>query len=93
MKPSLPAVIAMFLYGLNTICDMIFKGTYVGFFIVSPLTQILLGLGSLVGVLCVLEQARYMSILIGENNTNEQKTYIKKCKYSYDFFTVIYIVL
>lgn len=34
-----------------------------------------------------------MSILIGENNTNEQKTYIKKCKYSYDFFTVIYIVL
>lgn len=30
VKPSLPAVIAMFLYGLNTICDMIFKGTYVG---------------------------------------------------------------
>ena len=30
-----------------------------------------------------------MSILIGENNTNEQKTYIKKCKYSYDFYIVL----
>lgn len=30
VKLSLPAVIAMFLYGLNTICDMIFIGKYVG---------------------------------------------------------------
>ncbi len=70
IKLSLPAVIAMFLYGLNTICDMFFIGKYVGeeafagVSIVSPLTQLPLGLGSLVGV----GAGSYLSVLIGQND-------------------------
>ena len=75
LKLSLPAVIAMLLYGLNTVFDAVFVGNLVGeealagVSIVYPLTQIALGLGSLVGV----GAGSYLSILIGENNTETQK--------------------
>lgn len=75
LKLSLPAVIAMLLYGLNTVFDAVFVGNLVGeealagVSIVYPLTQIALGLGSLVGV----RAGSYLSILIGENNTETQK--------------------
>jgi len=75
LKLSLPAVIAMLLYGLNTVFDAVFVGNLVGeealagVSIVYPLTQITLGLGSLVGV----GAGSYLSILIGENNTEKQK--------------------
>lgn len=54
LKLSLSAVIAMLLYGLNTVFDAVFVGNLVGeealagVSIVYPLTQIALGLGSLV---------------------------------------------
>ena len=75
LKLSLPAVIAMLLYGLNTVFDAVFVGNLVGeealagVSIVYPLTQIALGLGSLVGV----GAGSYLSVLIGENNTETQK--------------------
>lgn len=75
LKLSLPAVIAMLLYGLNTVFDAIFVGRLVGeealagVSIVYPLTQIALGLGSLVGV----GAGSYLSILIGENNKGVQR--------------------
>lgn len=95
LRLSLPAVIAMFLYGLNTICDMIFIGRYVGevafagVSIVSPLTQIPLGLGSLVGV----GAGSYLSVLIGQNNTNIQKRLLGNSNTIMLFFTVISMTL
>lgn len=92
---SFPAVIAMFLYGLNTICDMLFIGRYVGetafagVSIVSPLTQIPLGLGSLVGV----GTGSYLSILIGENNTKVQKRLLGNANTVMLIFTVIAMTL
>lgn len=92
---SFPAVIAMFLYGLNTICDMLFIGRYVGetafagVSIVSPLTQIPLGLGSLVGV----GAGSYLSILIGENNTKVQKRLLGNANTVMLIFTVIAMTL
>lgn len=75
LKLSLPAVIAMLLYGLNTVFDAIFVGNLVGkealagVSIVYPFTQVSLALGSLIGV----GAGSYLSILIGENNKNVQK--------------------
>lgn len=95
IKLSFPAVIAMFLYGLNTICDMFFIGRYVGetafagVSIVSPLTQIPLGLGSLVGV----GAGSYLSILIGENNTQVQKRLLGNANSVMLIFTVIAMAL
>lgn len=74
LKLSLPAVIAMVLYGLNTVFDAIFVGNLVGeealagVSIAFPLTQIALGLGSLVGV----GAGSYLSILIGEKDKDTQ---------------------
>ena len=71
---SLPAIIAMVLYGLNVIFDGIFVGrlvgetAFAGISIVYPLTQISLGLGSLVGV----GAGSYLSILLGKNDRETQ---------------------
>ena len=72
---SFPAIIAMVLYGLNVIFDGIFVGrlvgekAFAGISIVYPLTQISLGLGSLVGV----GAGSYLSILLGRNDKETQK--------------------
>lgn len=73
-KISLPAIIAMILYGLNVIFDGVFVGrlvgetAFAGISIVYPLTQISLGLGSLVGV----GAGSYLSILLGKNDKKTQ---------------------
>lgn len=73
-KLSLPAIIAMILYGLNVIFDGVFVGrlvgetAFAGISIVYPLTQISLGLGSLVGV----GAGSYLSILLGKNDKKTQ---------------------
>lgn len=75
---SLPAIIAMVLYGLNVIFDGIFVGrlvgetAFAGISIVYPLTQISLGLGSLVGV----GAGSYLSILLGKNDKETQRKLI-----------------
>ena len=72
---SFPAIIAMVLYGLNVIFDGIFVGrlvgetAFAGISIVYPLTQISLGLGSLVGV----GAGSYLSILLGRDDKETQK--------------------
>lgn len=73
-KLSLPAVIAMVLFGLNVVFDAIFigrivgEGALAGVSVAYPLTQVFLGLGSLIGV----GAGSYLSILIGANNKEEQ---------------------
>ena len=53
---SWPAIIAMVLYGFNTVLDAIFVGQFVGETAVAgvslayPITQLSTGLGSLIGV-------------------------------------------
>lgn len=95
IKLSLPAVIAMVLYGLNTVFDAIFVGRYVGetafagVSIIYPLTQIPLGLGSLVGV----GAGSYLSILIGENNKDIQKRLIGNSNTLMIILTVLTMVL
>ncbi len=75
LRLSLPAVVAMLLYGLNSVLDAVFVGNLVGeealagVSIVYPLNQAALGLGSLIGV----GAGSYLSILIGENNKEAQK--------------------
>ena len=71
---SFPAIIAMVLYGLNVIFDGVFVGrlvgetAFAGISIVYPLTQLSLGLGSLVGV----GAGSYLSILLGEDDRDTQ---------------------
>ncbi len=95
IKLSLPAVIAMVLYGLNTVFDAIFVGRYVGetafagVSIIYPLTQIPLGLGSLVGV----GAGSYLSILIGEDNKDIQKRLIGNSNTLMIILTVLTMVL
>ncbi|WP_313758382.1 MATE family efflux transporter [Tissierella sp.] len=95
IKLSLPAVIAMVLYGLNTVFDAVFVGRYVGetafagVSIIYPLTQIPLGLGSLVGV----GAGSYLSILIGENNKDIQKRLIGNSNTLMIILTVLTMVL
>lgn len=73
-KLSLPAIIAMVLYGLNVIFDGVFVGrlvgetAFAGISIVYPLTQLSLGLGSLV----VVGAGSYLSILLGDDDKETQ---------------------
>jgi putative MATE family efflux protein len=74
-KLAWPAVIAMVLYGLNTVFDAFFVGRYVGevalagISLAYPLTQITLGLGSLVGV----GAGSALSIAIGKEDKDTQR--------------------
>ncbi len=75
---SWPAVIAMVLFGLNVVIDGIFVGRYVGesalagVTMVYPVTQLLQGIGSWIGV----GAGSYLSILIGRQALKEQRQLI-----------------
>lgn len=75
IKLSWPAVIAMVLYGLNTVFDALFIGRFVGETALAgvslsyPLTQITLGLGSLVGA----GAGAALSIAIGKDDIETQR--------------------
>jgi putative MATE family efflux protein len=92
---SWPAVIAMILYGLNTVADVIFVGRFVGEMALAgvslayPLTQITLGLGSLVGV----GAGSALSIAIGANDHDTQKKLLGNANYLNILFTLIFTVI
>lgn len=75
---SWPAIIAMVLYGLNVVVDGMFVGRFVGetalagVTVVYPITQIPLGLGSLIGV----GAGSCLSILIGKKDLERQSRLI-----------------
>ncbi len=78
LKLSIPAIIAMVLYGLNLIFDAIFVGRFVGELALSgvsvayPLTQIAIGFGSMLGG----GAGAYLSIVIGEKDKETQNRII-----------------
>lgn len=94
-KLSWPAIIAMVLYGLNSVFDAIFVGQFVGetalagVSIAYPLSQLTLGLGSLIGV----GAGSVLSIAIGDNNTEKQKKILSNMNILVVFITAIYMIL
>lgn len=74
-KLSLPAILAMVLYGLNAFMDTIYIGQLLnetalaGVALAYPLTSIMLGLGSWVGT----GAGNYISILLGKDDTENQQ--------------------
>lgn len=95
IKLSLPAIIAMVLYGLNTIFDAIFVGQFVGENALSgvslayPLTQFSIGIGSMIGG----GAAAYLSIVIGENNKNIQRRILGNAHFLILVLTVALMII
>ena len=94
-KLSLPAIIAMVLYGLNVIFDGVFVGrlvgetAFAGISIVYPLTQLSLGLGSLVGV----GAGSYLSILLGEDDKETQGKIVGNANLISIVVTIVMMIL
>ncbi len=95
VKLSWPAVVAMVLYGLNTVFDAIFVGKFVGeqalagVSLAYPLSQITLGVGSLIGT----GAGSALSIAIGANDENTQRRLLPNVNYLSLVFYVFYLVL
>ena len=94
-KLSWPAVIAMILYGLNTVFDAFFVGRYVGetalagVSLAYPLTQITLGLGSLVGV----GAGSVLSIALGKNDEDTQRKILGNANYLNLIFSIVFMIV
>lgn len=92
---SWPAVIAMVLYGLNSVFDAIFVGIFVGetalagVSLAYPLSQITLGLGSLIGV----GAGSALSIALGAKDQETQKKILGNVNYLSIIITIIYLIL
>lgn len=92
---SWPAILAMVLYGLNTVFDAFFVGRFVGetalagVSLAYPLTQITLGLGSLIGV----GAGSALSIAIGENDKNTEKKILGNANFLSLVMTVLFMVI
>lgn len=95
IRLSWPAVIAMVLYGLNTVFDALFVGRYVGesalagVSLVYPLTQIPLGLGSLIGV----GAGSALSIAIGAGDVSTQRKLLGNVNFLNLLFGLAFTVL
>lgn len=95
IKLSWPAVLAMVLYGLNTVFDAFFVGRYVGetalagVSLAYPLTQITLGFGSLIGV----GAGSALSIALGKNDKDFQKKLLGNVNYLNIVVSLIFTVL
>jgi putative MATE family efflux protein len=92
---SWPAIIAMVLYGLNTVISAVFVGRFVGetalagVSLAYPLTQISIGLGSLIGV----GAGAVLSIAIGRQDKNIQERLLGNVNVLSLIVTVVYMVL
>lgn len=95
MKLSWPAVIAMILYGGNTLLDAFFVGRFVGenalagVSLAYPLTQVALGFGSLIGV----GAGSALSIALGKKDLALQKRILGTVHYLTIIVCVVYGVL
>lgn len=80
---SWPAIIAMVLYGLNSVFDAIFVGGFVGetalagVSLAYPLSQMTLGIGSLIGV----GAGSALSIALGANDKSTQRKILGNVNY------------
>jgi putative MATE family efflux protein len=94
-KLSWPAVIAMVLYGLNSVFDAIFVGRYVGetalagVSVAYPLSQMTLGIGSLIGV----GAGSALSIALGANDNNTQKRIMGNLNYLTLIISIVYAIV
>lgn len=92
---SWPAVIAMVLYGLNSVIDAIFVGRFIGetalagVSVAYPLSQISVGIGSLIGV----GAGSALSIALGSKDKRTQERLLGNVNYLSLITTVVYIVL
>ncbi len=92
---SWPAIIAMVLYGLNSVFDAIFVGIFVGetalagVSLAYPLSQITLGLGSLIGV----GAGSALSIALGAKDQETQKTILGNMNYLSIIITIVYMII
>lgn len=92
---SWPAVLAMVLYGLNSVFDAIFVGIFVGetalagVSLAYPLSQITLGIGSLLGV----GAGSALSIALGAKDMNTQKRLLGNMNVLTILLTILYTVL
>ncbi|MCG8515157.1 MAG: MATE family efflux transporter [Halanaerobiales bacterium] len=92
---SWPAVIAMVLYGLNTVFDAIFVGRFVGEIALAgvslayPLSQLSLGVGSLIGV----GAGSALSIALGAEDKRTQERLLGNVNYLSLIATVLFIVI
>lgn len=90
-----PAVVAMVLYGLNTVFDAIFVGRFVGesalagVSLAYPLTQITLGFGSLIGV----GAGSALSIAIGEGDKFTQKKLLGNVNYMVIIISILFMIV
>lgn len=92
VKLSWPAIVAMVLYGLNSVFDMAFIGYFVdstaqaGVAIAYPLSQVTLGIGSLIGV----GAGSALSIALGANDKLTQKHILGNLNYLSLIISVVY---
>lgn len=92
LRLSWPAIVAMVLYGLNTVFDAVFVGQFVGqtafagVSIAYPLSQMSLGLGSLIGV----GAGSALSIALGANDKNTQSRMLGNMNYLSIIISIVY---
>lgn len=92
---SWPAVIAMVLYGFNAFIDGVFVGQFVGetalagVSLAYPLTQISMGIGSLIGV----GAGSALSIAIGKDDRKTQDRLMGNVNYLSLIVTVVFMIL
>lgn len=92
LRLSWPAIIAMVLYGLNSVFDMAFIGWFVndtaqaGVSIAYPLSQMTLGIGSLIGV----GAGSALSIALGANDKRTQQHILGNVNYLSLIISLVY---
>ena len=92
---SWPAVVAMVLYGMNTVLDAVFVGRFVGetalagVSVAYPLTQMSIAFGSLIGV----GAGSVLSIALGARDKQTQERMLGNVNFLSVIVTVIYMVL
>ncbi|MFX0547823.1 MATE family efflux transporter [Hathewaya histolytica] len=92
---SWPAIIAMVLYGLNSVIDAIFVGKFIGetalagVSVAYPLSQISVGIGSLIGV----GAGSVLSIALGSKDKRTQERLLGNVNYISLITTVVYMAL